>query len=137
MLHRNRGSDYLHIVHRFVVLVRLDLSDHMNCPHASLDPAKYRVFAVQPLGGGEGDEELTAVGVRATVGHTEYPSPSVLQLRVNLVLKILPINTRSASAGSCRVSALDHEVLTQKTLNIEHHHNDGMSERLRLQQVWD
>ena len=75
---RDGGSNYSDIVHRSVVLISLRLADHLDCPHAGLDPAKYRVFPVQPLGRGQGDEELTAVGVGTTVGHAQYPRPSVL-----------------------------------------------------------
>jgi len=66
--HRDRGSDDLDIVHRFVVTVSLDLPYHLDCPHPTLDPAEDRVLAVQPLGRGQGYEELTAIGVGAAVG---------------------------------------------------------------------
>ncbi len=39
--------------------------------------AKYHVFVVEPVAGGEGEEELAAVGVWAGVGHGEQAGRAV------------------------------------------------------------
>ena len=68
--------------------------------------AEYRVLAVQPGGGGMGDEELAAVGARAGVGHGEHARAVVAQRLVELVREGI---ARAAGAGAERAAALDHE----------------------------
>mmetsp|Transcript_23541 Transcript_23541/g.47740 ORF Transcript_23541/g.47740 Transcript_23541/m.47740 type:complete len:211 (-) Transcript_23541:702-1334(-) len=57
------------------------------------------------------DEELTAVGARAGVGHGKEARSRVLHLEV-LVRKLLSVDGLAAGAVAlCEVSALDHEIL--------------------------
>jgi hypothetical protein len=66
------------------------------------------VLSVQELGGLHRDEELGAVGVGARVGHRQQTGLVEAQLRVELVLELVP---GAAPAGSRRVTALDHETV--------------------------
>ena len=103
---------------------------------------KNGMFPIQPLSRGQGNEELTPVGVGATVGHAQYTGPSVLQFCMDLILERFPVDARSTSASGRWIAALDHEVLNRTKcwsnekvrmlllLGLK------MSERLRLQQVW-
>lgn len=49
------------------------------------------MFAIQPGGLSQGDEELGAIGVRASIGHADPPNPIVLQFEV-LIRKRLTID---------------------------------------------
>lgn len=59
--------------------------------HPIQDFSKYDVFAIQPGGLGQGDEELGAIGVGASVGHADPPNAIVLEFEV-LIRKCLTIN---------------------------------------------
>lgn len=104
------GPNDLHRVDRSVFRIRLDKSHALNDPHATLDPAKNRVFAVQPWCGSQGDEKLAAVRVRAAVSHTQHPSTRMFQPWMNLILELFAIYRGSSSAGACGIASLDHEV---------------------------
>jgi len=68
--------------------LRTDLLDGSDNIHALGHGAKHDVLAVQPLSLDGGQEELRAVGVRASVGHGQEPGASVLQLKVLHTCKI-------------------------------------------------
>ncbi len=55
-----------------------------------------------------GDEELTAVGIRAGIGHGQDSRPVVPQILDEFVLE--PV-TRSPGARTIGAAALDHEIL--------------------------
>lgn len=57
------------VINRSVVIVTLHESDPLDHRHPAADPPEDGVFAVQPLGGGQRDEELAAITVGTTVGH--------------------------------------------------------------------
>lgn len=59
--------------------------------HSIKDFSKYHMFAIQPGGLGQGDEELRAVGIRSSIGHAYPPNAIMLQLEV-LIWKCLTIN---------------------------------------------
>jgi hypothetical protein len=65
------------------------------------------VFSVEPVGGDVGDEELTAVGTWACVGHREDAGLAVFEGGVELVAEAVAGAAHSAAGG---VTALDHEV---------------------------
>lgn len=59
--------------------------------HSIKDFSKYHMFAIQPGGLGQGDEELRAVGIRSSIGHAYPPNAIMLQLEV-LIWKCFTIN---------------------------------------------
>lgn len=60
-------------------------------PDTLLDPPKDGVLAVQPRRGGQSDEELTAVGVGACVGHAEDACARVcVSRRSSALVSMLP-----------------------------------------------
>jgi hypothetical protein len=74
------------------------------------DLTEDRVLAVQVRGRHDGHEELRAVGAVAVldagVGHREQVRTVELELRVDLVVELVP---GRAGAGAERAAALDHE----------------------------
>lgn len=67
---------------------------------------KYRVLAVEPLRGGECDEELRPVAVGAWIGHGQDTGSSVLQVIVQLVVELPavdagPTTTRARGVTTC------------------------------------
>src|SRR4051812_4479068 len=87
-----------------VGVAAFDLVDDLHPVH---DVAEDRVLPVQPRRGiGGDDEELTAVGVRAGVGHRERAAHDLVV--VELVLERV---AGAAAAGAGGVAALDHEAL--------------------------
>merc|ERR1740138_783017 len=78
--------------------------------HALADPAENDVAAIEPCGLDGADEELGAVGVRASVGHGKDAFAGVLELEV-LVLELFAVDGFAASAGAVgEVAALEHEL---------------------------
>jgi hypothetical protein len=67
------------------------------------------VLAVQVRSRGEADEELTAVGARAAVGHGQDTGASVLERAVELVLELAAPDGLSTTTGTSGVTALQHE----------------------------
>ena len=100
----------LQLIHWLVLSAGLNQSHALDDSHATLDSAKDRVFPVQPRRRREGDEELTAIGVRSAVRHAENPSARVLEVSVDLVFKFLAVDGASSSTSAGRVTGLDHEV---------------------------
>lgn len=68
------------------------------------------MFVVQLGTGGEGQEELTAVGVDSRISHREDTSLGVGEFVVELVHEYLPEDTCAPSACSCGVTSLEAEV---------------------------
>lgn len=60
----------------------------MSTPRIVTYPAKHSVLVVKPRGGHGGDEELTAVGVRTSIGHTEREGPVMPQAAIKLILEL-------------------------------------------------
>lgn len=78
--------------------------------HAIDDFSKYHMFAVQPGGLGQGDEELRAIGIRPGIGHADPSNAIMLQFEV-LIWKCLTVNAYTASAIPIgEVSSLNHEI---------------------------
>ena len=69
---------------------------------------KNSVFAVEVRGGDMGDEELRAVGVRASICHAENAGAVVLELKRGEF--VIPFVAGVAASTAMRVAALDHEV---------------------------
>lgn len=53
-------------------------------------PAKYSVLVIKPWSRHGGDEELAAIGVRASIGHTEGEGPIMPQAAIELILELTP-----------------------------------------------
>ena len=68
------------------------------------------MLAIQPRRRGQGDKELTPVGVGPGVGHAENASARVLQGRIDLVLELFAIDGGAAATRAGWVAALNHEV---------------------------
>ena len=62
------------------------------------------MFSIQPLSGRKGDEKLGAVAIGARVGHGQDAGPRVLQLIVQLVSKLPPVDTGAPSSCACGIS---------------------------------
>lgn len=56
--------------------------------------SKYHMFAIQPGGLGQGDEELGTIGVWSSIGHADPPNAIVFQFEV-LIRKCLTINAHT------------------------------------------
>ncbi len=67
------------------------------------------MLAIQMGRRSEGNEELTAVGARAAVGHTQRPLPCMLQAGVELVFEFSAVDGGAAAASAGGIAALDHE----------------------------
>lgn len=94
---------------RSVIRVRLHLLDGMD-DRLLLDHfSENRVLAIQPRRRHCGHVELTAIGVRATIGHAEESRSGVVNCRV-LVLKVLPVDANgSVPIATDHVPALNEE----------------------------
>ncbi len=79
------------------MLVCIAPCDRFPHLHAGRDAAEDRVFAVEMLGGCEGDEELRAVRVRARVRHRENTRARVLQTLVDLVAEMIAVDRSTAA----------------------------------------
>lgn len=66
-------------------------NNNISSYHSIKDFSKYHVFAIQPGGLGQGDEELRAIGIGPCIGHADPPNAIMLQFEV-LVWKCLTIN---------------------------------------------
>lgn len=105
------GVDDANLLHRFVFLVRLDAANSEDDIEAGSveDDTEDGVPAVQPGRRHQGDEELTAIGVLAGVGHAQHARLTVVQHKV-LILKALSVDGEGAPAiAAGDVAALDHE----------------------------
>eukprot|EP01043_Picozoa_sp_COSAG02_P049475 COSAG02_NODE_4971_length_4771_cov_1.547303_2_plen_235_part_00 len=86
---------------------RLDSLDHI---HTVDDDAEHDVLAVEPRGLDGAEEELGAVGSRASVGHGKDTRAGVLELEV-LIGELGAVNGLAAGARAVgEIAALDHEV---------------------------
>lgn len=104
------GTNDLNLVQRAIVTVCLDQTQPLNQLEAGFDATEDGMFAVQPGSRGQSDEELAAVGVLAAVGHAEDSGARVFQRRVDLVFKLVPVDTRPSAPRPRRVARLDHKV---------------------------
>lgn len=55
------------------------------------------------------DEKLAPVRVRPAVGHRENPRPGVLQVRMDLVVKVLAVDAGPAPPSSSGIAACGHK----------------------------
>lgn len=90
--------------------VGLHHADPVHHTHALADTAKYGVLAIQPLGGRQGEEELTAIGVGSSIGHGKNSCTCEFQIGMKLVLKLFSKYRSTAATGSSGVSSLDHKI---------------------------
>lgn len=101
----------LHVIHRTVLGVCFHQAHSIHHSYTLAHSAKNGMFAIQPLSGGEGHEELAAIGVWSCIGHRKNPSPSELQVWMKFVFKLFPIDRCATATCPCWVTTLDHEVL--------------------------
>ena len=73
------------------------------------EPAESHVLAITLGDGGEGEEELAAVGVGSRVGHREQVWSRVLQVEVFIVKLATPDGLSTTAITSSEVSTLCHE----------------------------
>ena len=97
-----------HRVNRFVPVFR---DRHVRNGIDHFKPAYHfaenRMPAVEPGGGGVGDEELAAIGPGPCIGHGEQALAVVDERIDEFIGKAVP---RAARAGAGGVAALDHEI---------------------------
>src|ERR1035437_2744171 len=91
-----------------------NLGDLLHHVVAFDDFTEDTVLIVEPRGGGDGDEELAAVGVGSGVGHGEEAVARVFQSGVELVGEFV---AGSAPAGAFGAAALDHEIRNDAVKN--------------------
>ena len=95
-------------MHRLVAL-GLEVLDLAHNALSAQHLAEDDVLPVEVGRDGGRDEELTAVGARACVGHGQQERLVVLELEV-LVLELLAVDGLAPRSVACReVAALDHE----------------------------
>ena len=98
--HRLRGSSRAG-AHRF---------HGLHYVHTLHDGPEHGVLPIEVGSGHGGDEELAAVGVRASVGHGQQKRAIVLELKV-LVSELGTVDALAASAvAGGKISALAHEL---------------------------
>lgn len=78
--------------------------------HATVDPTKDSVFAIEPRRRFECDEELAFIRVRARVGHAQYARPRVFEVPGDLILKGPAVDALPPTARSRWVSTLNEDV---------------------------
>ena len=94
----------------FVIGPRGNVFDLSDDEQSFDDASEDHVLGVEKVAFGAGDEELTAVGVLARVGHGQQAGPGVLQAEV-LVGEVGSVDAHGARAVAIdEIPALDHEV---------------------------
>lgn len=99
------------ILQRTIFLVGLDAANAVDQIETGLveDSPEDGVLAIEPGSGHEGDEELRAIGVLASVGHAQHARLSVVQHKV-LILKVLTVDAeRSPAITTGNITSLNHE----------------------------
>lgn len=84
--------DDLDFIQRTIFAVRFHQTHPLNNLHTTLNSAKDRVFTIKPGSRSKSNEELTAIRVRTTIGHTENPGTGMFESRLDLVLELLPVD---------------------------------------------
>jgi len=97
------------ILNRSVASASLNTSNLLNNIHTLHDLAEDSVLAVKVRRGSKADEELTAVGTRAAVGHGQNTRTSVLQRAIKFVCELAAPDRLSTTTGTGRVTTLKHE----------------------------
>lgn len=106
----NTGTNDLDLIKWPVFAICLHKPHALDHPHPTFNTPKDCVLSIQPWCRSEGDEELTAVGVRSTVGHAQDPSSRMLKVLLYLIFKFLAVDGTASSAGAGRIARLYHEV---------------------------
>lgn len=104
-----RAND-LDLLQWSIFTIGLDETHSLDNLHATLDSAENSMFPIQPRGWSQGDEELTAIGVFATVGHAQNAGAGMLERGVDLICELFAVDAGSAASGACWVARLNHEV---------------------------
>ena len=100
----------LHVIHRTVLGVCFHHAYSIHHSYTLAHSAKNGMFAIQPLSGGEGREELAAIGVWPCIGHCKNPSPSELQVWMKFVFKLFPIDGCATAACPIRRQVVSRPV---------------------------
>lgn len=108
-LRERLGRDDLDVLDRPIQLARPRTAHLVDDIHAIDDLAKDGVLAIEVRRGGQGDEELAAVGAGPAVGHGQDALAGVSARGVELVLELAAVDGLAARARARRVAALDHE----------------------------
>ena len=88
--------------------LRLGLPHHV---HALENAAEHDVFAIEPTRNHGGDEELTAVGIGARVGHGKQARDRVLDPEVLIGERLAVDGIAAGAVAFSEVAALQHELL--------------------------
>ena len=81
-------------------------------------PAKHGVLVVQPGSGHSGDEELAAIGVGASIGHTQRERAIMPQATIKLILELLTPDGCATSSITCMHSLLPWITLVLVTVRF-------------------
>ena len=106
----NTGTNDLDLIKWPVFAICLHKPHALDHPHPALHAPENCVLSVQPRRRSEGDEELTTVGVRPTVGHAQDPSPCMLKVLLYFILEFLAVDGTASPASAGRIARLYHEV---------------------------
>jgi hypothetical protein len=102
--------DDLDLLKRPILRPSLDQPHPLHYLHSTLHPPENGMFPIQPWRRCQRDKELTPIGIRTTVRHTQNTSSSMLERGMNLIFELVTVDGASATTGASRVAGLDHEV---------------------------
>ena len=100
----------LDLLSRSILSSSLDQAHSLYNPQPTPDPTEYCMLPVQPRGWRKRNKELASICIRATVRHAQYPSTSMLERCMYLILKLFAINGAASSSCTGWISGLNHEV---------------------------
>lgn len=112
ILSPNNNILYDDIFQRFVVVVCLHFADLHHHIQSFSNFCEDGVLIIQMLDRSQCDEELTAIGVGAGVGHTYNSGPVVMvHPLINFICELSAPQRLTTVADAGRVSALNHKLL--------------------------
>ena len=107
----NANVENFDVLPRLVVLVDFGVLNLVDDIHAGNGSSEDSVAIIEPWRRDSGDEELTAVGIGACIGHRDGIRSIVLEILAELVFELLAPQRLAAGPVAERVSALEHELV--------------------------